>query len=131
MTRSLIGCLSRVLTREIQSETSGPPLLSCLAGYLQEPQPWCPGMAKAIGTNHGVLDTPAIDAPGRRTHPGSFLPQVTESFMDKQSPAAWATHRSSFRFTFAWPVDPLYRRLFSLWREARRPSGHNCSILRN
>jgi len=55
-------------------------------------------MAEAIGTNHGVLDAPTIDASCYQEHAPYLISQFSESFADHQSFAALTKHRTSFLF---------------------------------
>ena len=59
-------------------------------------RPFCRRRVEAIGTHHGVLDIPTIDASSCREHTACFFSQVTEVFVDEQSPAAFTEHTSSF-----------------------------------
>ena len=56
-------------------------------------------MAEAIGTNHGVLDAPTINASCCQAHAPYLSSQFSESFADQQSFAALTKHRSSFFIT--------------------------------
>ena len=58
-------------------------------------------MAEAIGTNHGVLDAPTINASCYQAHAPYLSSQFSESFADQQSFAALTKHRSSFYHTSA------------------------------
>ena len=57
---------------------------------------FCRRRVEAIGTNHGVLDIPTIDASSCQAHDACFLTQAIEGFADEQPPATLTGHRSSF-----------------------------------
>jgi len=49
-------------------------------------------MAEAIGTNHGVLDAPTINASCCQAHASDLISQFSEHFADQQSFAAVTKH---------------------------------------
>ncbi len=59
-------------------------------------RPFCRKRVEAIGTHHGVLEMPTIDASCDLAQDAGFRTQAIEGFTDEQSTAALTGHRSSF-----------------------------------
>lgn len=59
---------------------------------------FCRRRAEAVGTHHGVLEIPTIDAASCQAHAACSLSQVIEGFADEQSFAALTVHTPPFYF---------------------------------